>query len=139
MKAKSLAVILYETRKIAIGELITAALIILVYALLDKFHYTVVTGSLLGALVATANIFFIGLSVTRSLDKSTEFEAKKITMLSYMLRMAGIALALVLAFKSPYFDGIAAAIPLLTPRLIIFISSFFEKNKSDQQDGSENE
>lgn len=138
MQTKSLAVVLYETRKIAIGELIASILIVLVYALLDKFHYTVLTGVLLGALTATANIFFMGLSVVRSLDKSTELEAKKITMLSYILRMAGIALALVLAFKSQYFDGIAAAIPILVPRLIIFVASFFE-NKEDQtkKDGSE--
>ena len=71
------------------------------------------------------------------LFKVTYFD-KKITMLSYILRMAGIALALVLAFKSQYFDGIAAAIPILVPRLIIFVASFFE-NKEDQtkKDGSE--
>ena len=77
MRTKSLAVVLYETRKILIGELITVGLIVLVYTLLDKFHYTVITGSLLGAFVATANIFFMGLSVIKSLDKSTEAEAKK--------------------------------------------------------------
>lgn len=147
MQSKSLAAVLYETRKILIGELITVALIVLVYALLDKFHYTVVTGSLLGALGAVANIFFMGLGVMRSLDKSTELEARKITMLSYLLRMGGMALIIVLAFKSQYFDGIAAAIPLLTPRLIIFVYSFFEKEneftgkikKAEVEDGSEEE
>jgi hypothetical protein len=142
MRTKSLAVVLYETRKIAIGELITVGLIVLFYALLNKFHYTVVTGSLLGAFVAVSNIFFMGLSVIRSLEKSTEAEAKKITFLSYLLRMGFMALALVLAFKSPFFDGISAAIPLLVPRLIIFVASFFE-NKDfgniDQQNGSEKE
>lgn len=141
MRTKSLAVILYETRKILIGELITVGLIVLVYTLLDKFHYTVITGSLLGAFVATANIFFMGLSVIKSLDKSTEAEAKKLTMASYLLRMGGMALSLVLAFKSPYFDGLSAAIPLLVPRLIIFIASFFENkdNFSNTQNGSETE
>ena len=133
MRTKSLAVVLYETRKIALGELITSSLIILVYTLLDKFHYTVVTGSLLGALAATLNIFFMALSLMKSYDRGTETDIKKSTLVSYFLRMICLVMVMVLAFKSKYFDGIAAVIPLLTTRLIIYFASLFEKKDAKSE------
>ena len=143
MRTKSLAVVLYETRKIAIGQLIVSALIVLVYALLDKFNYTVVTGALIGSLAATGNMFFMALSLMKSYDKDTEVKAKQTAMISYFLRLIGLALVMVLAFKSRYFDGIAAVIPLLATRLIIYVSTLFEKKNDDisknNDNGSENE
>jgi hypothetical protein len=55
---------------LALGEAITAGLIITAFLVLKKFDYTVVTGAVLGSLVIVLNFVFLCTSVNRAFDKT---------------------------------------------------------------------
>ena len=50
------------------GEAATALAIMGVYAILNKFNYTVATGAVLGGLVIVLNFIFLSVSVNRAID-----------------------------------------------------------------------
>ena len=58
-----------ETVFLAVGEIAIGAVIAVVYLLLSKFNYTVITGALLGAFITLANFLILSISVNRTLDK----------------------------------------------------------------------
>ena len=58
--------VLKETEHIALGVLIAAVIMCIVFALLKKFDYTVVLGALLGTVIAVANFFFLGVTLQTS-------------------------------------------------------------------------
>lgn len=58
-----------ETVFLAVGEIAIGAVIAVVYLLLSKFNYTVITGASLGAFITLANFLILSISVNRTLDK----------------------------------------------------------------------
>jgi len=142
---------------LAVGEAIAAAAIIAVYALLDAlgildvFSYKVITGALLGALVAVFNFAFLTVSVNRAVDKfmalrgdkeMDDEEAEKFAAehvgeiqnaqkLSYIVRTFTMLGALVLAFLSKQFDVLATVIPLLLFQPILIISQNISRKRGE--------
>lgn len=133
-----------ETKTVAAGTLILTALMIAVFLILGKFDYTVLLGALLGCAVAIGNFFLMALTVQHltggmpALPRQEEEEtpedadekndaplspeakqAGRKMQLSFLLRLALIGLAAVLAIKAPIFHPVAALIPLLFPNLVI--------------------
>ena len=149
--------VLKETLRLLIGELIVSAIVILIYALIDKtVRWQVVLSALLGSAVMVINFFFLA----RSTDKlflsaleargkgemddeqiakfTVEYQAKIAAkmQLSFLIRMISMAVTVALAFILPFLVGIAAAVPLLMQRPILYIGEFFRKKEDKANYGS---
>lgn len=135
-----------ETMRIAKGTVILSVVMILVFALLKKFDFTVVLGAALGTVTAILNFFLLGLSVQKAADmmKGVEMppepeetdegeeapavptppeitQAKQRMQLSYTGRMIMQAAVGILGLALPCFHAVATVLPLLFPRLIIHL------------------
>lgn len=123
-----------ELRKMAVGQAGAAALICLAWLVMGEFHLGVLLGACYGAAVALIYYFSICWSVTKNLEAVTEenLEQKQKAIKSaaaggYMGRMLLVLAALLVAFKSPYFANIPAAIPFFLVRPIATMTNPFEK------------
>ena len=148
MKNKALPI--YETVFMLIGELAVSLLTVGVYFWIDKFSIKVVSGLLLGIVIALLNFFFLTISVNRAVDKimtergegeMSDEEAEEFAKahgnkiqatvkLSYFLRTASVAAALIIAaLLREYFDIIATMIPLFAHSLILTLSQLVAAKK----------
>ena len=138
---------------LAIGEIIVSALVCVIYLILGKFDYTVVTGTLLGSIVTVANFAVLTFSINRAIDKYLELRgsremseeeaeafAKEHTMAvqnaatkSLILRTASMLAALVAAFLlTDLFSVLATAIPLLMFRPLLYVLELI-KSKGEKK------
>lgn len=143
-----------ETLRLLIGELIVCALVIVVYALIDKaVRWQVVLSALLGAAVIVLNFFLLARSTdnlfltameARGKGEMTdeqiaaftaEYQAKMAArmQLSFIIRMASMVATVALAFILPFLVGIAAAVPLLMQRPILYIGEILRKKEDKVQ------
>lgn len=147
-----------ETRRIALGTGILSVLMIAVFLIIGRFDHTVILGALAGNIMAVGNFFLLALSVQRAAERMNGVklpplpekqegeeegeqpepplspEAKMASQkmrISYTLRLLGIGVAAVIVIKIPVFNSVAALLPLLFPRLVIFILSFIQSNKKE--------
>lgn len=148
MKEKS--PVLKETLRLLIGELIVCALVIMVYALIDKtVRWQVILSALIGAGVIVLNFFLLArstdnlfLAAMEARGKSemsdeqiaaftAEYQAKMTARMqvSFIIRMVSMAVTVALAFILPFLVGIAAAVPLLMQRPILYIGEIFRKKE----------
>ena len=143
-----------ETLRIAKGTGILTVVMLLVFALLNKFDLTVLWGALLGGSAAVLNFFLLGLSVQKAADlmKGVEFppepeetedgedapapppppevtQAKQHMQISYTFRMILLAAVGILGLTLPCFHAVATVLPLLFPRLIIHLWNMNNKQK----------
>lgn len=121
-------IVLQETSVIAIGEAICVPLMTLAFFLCGHFDRTVVFGGIAGALIATANFFFMALSTSLAADKAQQQDVKggQATMrFSYIFRLIFMFVSLVICAKSGMMDLLALVIPLALIRPIIMIAEFF--------------
>lgn len=149
--------VLSETIRLLIGELIVCALVVLVYALIEKtVRWQVILSALIGAAVIVLNFFLLARSTDNlflsameargkddmdeeSIAKFTaEYQAKMAAriQLSFIIRMATMAVTVVLAFVLPFLVGIAAVVPLLMQRPILYIGEIFRKKEDKVNHGS---
>ncbi|MBE5769780.1 MAG: ATP synthase subunit I [Clostridiales bacterium] len=146
-----------ETAWIAGGVMILTGIMVLVFVILGKFDYTVALGAVYGAAIAVLNFFLLGMTVQKAAeemhgvqlppeeekeDAGSEGEAKneapenphvreakKKMQLSYYGRMLMTMVAAALALVLPIFHPIAALLPLLFPRIVIFIRGMIQGKK----------
>ena len=121
-------IVLRETSVIAIGEVICVPLMALAFFLCGYFDRTVVFGGIAGALIATANFFFMALSTSLAADKAVQQDVKggQATMqYSYFFRLIFMFVALAVCAKSGMMNLLALVIPVLFVRPIIMIAEFF--------------
>lgn len=144
--------VLKETLRLAIGELIVSAVIVLVYALIQKtVRWQVPVSALIGSAVMVANFFFLAKSTdslfmhamqargNKEMDEeeiakfTAEYQAKMAAkaQLSFIIRMISMAATIALTFI--FLEGIAAAIPLLMQRPLIYVGEFFRKKEDKTQ------
>lgn len=124
-----------ETAVVAAGQALCTAAMIGVFALLGKFDVSVLLGGIVGALIATANFFIMSLFVNLAADKAEAQDVaggQKLIQLSYMGRMAGLLLVLVLCAKSGIFHVLALAIPLVFTRPVLTVAEIFKKKGGNQ-------
>ena len=69
-------IVFKETSVIAIGEAICVPLMVLAFFLCGAFDRTVVFGGIAGALIATANFFFMAMSTSLAADKALAEDVK---------------------------------------------------------------
>ena len=119
-----------QTGILAAGQALCTAAMIGVFALIGKFDTSVLLGGIVGGLIATANFFFMSLFVTLAADKAEAQDVvggQKLIQLSYMGRMLGMFLVLILCAKSGYFHVLALVLPLAFTRPILTIAEIFKK------------
>ncbi len=137
-----------ETARLAIGEIIVSALVIAVYALVQKtVRWQVPVSALIGSAVMVANFFFLAKSTdalfmqameARGNKEMTEEEIAKFTaeyqlkmatktQLSFIIRMISMAATIALTFI--FLEGIAATVPLLMQRPLLYVNEFFRKKE----------
>ncbi len=113
-----------ELIHISCGTLICTVAMWLVFAVLGlfttiKLDSSVLLGGALGALVAIANFVALGITVQQIASMPTP-RAKGIMQISYNLRLVLQAAWCVFAMQWSAVHFIAAALPLLFPRVAIF-------------------
>lgn len=119
-----------ETVPVAIGQVLCTAAMILVFALVGKYSLSVLLGGLLGAAVATANFFIMSFVANLAADKAASQDVaggQKLIHLSYLGRMIGMFLVLILCAKSGYFHPLALVLPLAVTRPTLTIAELFKK------------
>ncbi len=135
---------------LVIGALVIPGAIVGVYAIIGRFHWNVITGSLLGALAALANQLILIISVSRAFDKAVkargeeemteeqiaEFTAKanrdmnNSIKLSYAVRLPLLALIILgAALLKPAFDLLALAIAVVAMQFLIMALGFVSNKK----------
>lgn len=121
--------VITQTLKYAVGILIGVVLMVLIYFAIGKFSAAVFIGAAVGFVISVGNFFFMCLALTNAVD-STDDPAKASAKArgGYVLRMAAIALLLIVALKSGYCDTIATVVPLLLVRPVLMIIEFFGKS-----------
>lgn len=127
--------ILSQSLLVFLGEVILSALMVGVFAVLGYFDLSVVLGAAVGAILATANHLVLMLGVIGASSKAEKQDVKGGQMLiqmSYMGRLIGLFLVLILCAKSGTFNLIALVIPLVFTRPILTIIDHFNKKGGNE-------
>ena len=122
--------VLSQAVTVLIGELVLSALMIGVFAVLGYFDASVILGAATGAVIATINHLVLVLGVMAASTKAEKQDVKggqALVQMSYMGRLIGLFLILVLCAKSGVFNLIALVIPLVFTRPILTIAEYFNK------------
>lgn len=122
-------IVFKETAIVAVGELICCAAMVGVFAALGKFEMNVLWGAIAGALVMTANYFFMAVTVSLATDRARNGEvaqAKRMVQLSSIVRLVLMGLALVLGIMLGA-NAVAILLPLLFVRPVLLLAEFFRK------------
>ena len=123
--------VLHETAIVALGQLLCTGVMIGIFALLGKFSQPVWIGGIAGALLATANFFFMAIAASVASEKAVTQDVKGgqlIMRLSYMVRLAVLFILLFALVKSGVCNVLTAVLPLLFTRPILFVAEFFRKS-----------
>ena len=127
--------ILSQTAAVLIGELVFSALMVGIFALLGYFDCNVVLGAAVGSLIATVNHLILMLGVLAASAKAEKQDVKggqMLVQLSYMGRLIGLFLILVLCAKSGTFNLIALVLPLVFTRPVLTIAELFNKKGGNE-------
>lgn len=108
-----------ETGHIALGTAVGVVIMLVVFAVLGDFSAGVAVSGILGGAVAVGNFFLLGLTVQKAANGQPEDRARKWMQFSYNMRMLVMVVWLIVALAVPFFNWVAALIPLLMPRLTI--------------------
>ena len=119
-----------QTLYILIGSFALACIMVIAFFAFGYFSMPVVYGALLGVFAATLNFFLLALTLEYALGKGAR-KAQGIMGLSYTIRIVIIAVIVVFAIKKPYINYVATAIPLVFPRIVIYLLNFLNKGKKE--------
>ena len=120
---------------VLIGELVLSAVMVGIFALLGYFDTSVLLGAAAGAVIATVNHLILVLGVMAASAKAEKQDVKggqALVQMSYMGRLIGLFLILVLCAKSGIFNLIALVIPLVFTRPILTIAEYFNKKGGNE-------
>lgn len=127
--------ILSQILVVFIGELILSSLMIAIFAILGYFDLSVVLGAAAGAGIATLNHLVLVLGVMAAADKAEKQDVKggqMVVQMSYMGRLIGLFLILVLCAKSGFCNLLALVIPLVFTRPILTIAEYIHKKGGNE-------
>ena len=122
--------VIHKTLLILLGQAVCVAMMLGVFALLDRFDRSVVLGGIFGGLIATANFFFMAVGATLAADKAEKQDVKggqATIQASYIGRLAAMALILFALIRSGLCDVFAVVLPLVFTRPILTLTEFFRK------------
>lgn len=114
------------------GELLLSAVMVAVFAVLGYYETGVLLGAVAGSLITTLNHAILVLSVNAAAKKAENKDVKggqSLIQMSYMGRLIGLFLILVLCAKSGIFNLIALALPLAFSRPVLVFTDHFNQKK----------
>lgn len=120
---------------VLVGELVLSALMVGIFALLDYFDLSVVLGAAAGSLIAAVNHLVLILGVIAAADKAEKQDVKggqMLVQMSYLGRLIGLFLILILCAKSGIFNLIALALPLAFTRPVLTIAEYLNKKGGNE-------
>lgn len=120
---------------VLIGELVLSALMVGVFAILGYFDLSVVLGAAAGSAIATVNHLVLVFGVLAASSKAEKQDVKggqMLVQMSYMGRLIGLFLILVLCAKSGVFNLIALALPLVFTRPVLTIAEHLTKKGGNE-------
>ena len=115
---------------VLLGELVLSAFMVGIFALLGYFDFSIVLGAAAGSLIAAVNHLVLVLGVIAAADKAEKQDVKggqMLVQMSYLGRLIGLFLILVVCAKSGIFNLIALVLPLVFIRPILMITDHFNK------------
>ena len=121
-----------DIKKLSIYVLVMTVIMVGVFAACGYFDMSVIYGAILGYAAAMANFILLAITLSKSLGKAEH--ATRTMGLSYVLRMIMIAAAVMIAITSPFFNYVAAVIPLVFPRFAIMIMNLRKKKVKPEND-----
>lgn len=127
---RSKTIVFQQAGIIVPGQILCTAVMFGVFAILGRLSPSVVLGGITGAFIATANFFLMSLSVCRAADMAESQNAaggQRLIQLSYMGRMLGLFLILLLCAKSGLCNLFALILPLVFTRPILTLAEIFKK------------
>ena len=133
--SKTDPVVKKETINIAVGTLICAVVMNLIFFAVSRFtdkvvyDYTVITGTALGCFAAVLNFYLMGRAVQRSVNTEDAGAAKKRFQLNYTARTFLLVAIAAVGVILPYFHWFSTLVSVLFPRVVIFFRTF--KNNLD--------
>ena len=119
-----------QTLMVLAGDILLSAIMVGIFALAGHFDRSALLGAVVGALLATANFFLMALSADCAADKAEKQNVKggqTLIQLSYIGRLIGLFLVLVLCALTKIFNLFALVIPLVFTRPILTVSEFLKK------------
>lgn len=125
-----------EMLHIALGTGIGAVVMLAIFALLGRFDLSVLLAGVGGSVIAIINFLLLGLTVQRVAAQQDEMRGRKIMQASYSTRMLVMLLWIILAVALPVLNWVAAAVPLLFPRLTIGVmqlTGYYKKSEPAPQ------
>lgn len=124
-----------ETGHIALGTAIGVVLILIGFFVFKQFNSGVLVSAIIGGMVAVLNFFILGLTVQKIANGESEERGRKWMQFSYNMRMLVMVIWLIVALAVPFFNWVAALLPLLMPRLTIAVmqvTGIYKKPESEQ-------
>ena len=124
--------ILSQTLTMLCGELILSALMVLVFAVLGYYETGVLLGAIVGSLIATLNHTILIISVISASKKAENQDIKggqAAIQMSYMGRLLGLFVILVICAKSGVFNLLALVIPLMFTRPVLTVTDHINQKK----------
>ena len=128
-----------ETLRIAMGTGIGVIVMLAVFALLDRLDLSVVLSGILGGVIASVNFLFLGVTVQRVSAQEDEARGRKIMQFSYNVRMLIMLVWIILAVALSALNWVAAALPLLFPRVTIAVmqmTGYYKKEEPAPDDAA---
>lgn len=129
--------VIRETGNIAVGTFLMVAVMVLVYAVIGEFSWSVVLGGAYAGAVAVGNFFALGLTVQHAVDgiqgddKTAAKNARSKVQLSYSMRMLAVFGLTVLAIAVLKLDPLASLLPLIFPRITIAAMQIRNRRKTE--------
>ncbi len=123
--------VLRQIARVFVGEVLCIAVMLGLYALLEKLNSAVILGAVLGGFVSIGNFVALSIAVSNAADKAVaQADVKKVQLglqVQTPVRLLCVAGLLILLIKSGKCDPIATILPLLFVQISIPLTNFFRK------------
>lgn len=123
------AVVIKETKYIALWVIILSVLMEAVFFILGEWDYTVILGNTLSGGAAVLNFFLMGITVQKALEKE-EKDARARMKASQLYRFLLLLVIVVIGVALPCFHMWAVIPPVFFPRIAIALRPLFDKKRS---------
>lgn len=122
--------VLKQTAIVAVGQVVCIGAMLGIFALLGRFDRPVLLGGIVGGILAILNFFFMAMGAMVAADKAEAQDVKggnAVMRLSYIGRMAVLAVVLFAFAYSGICNVISLVVPLAFTRPVLTVTEFFRK------------
>ncbi len=123
--------VIKQTAVVFAGQVLCVGAMLGVFALLNAFDSKVLLGGIVGGVAATLNFLFMAIGAMIAADKATAQNVKggnATIRVSFIARLAVLALVLFAFAKSGLCNALAMVLPLAFSQPILTVSEFFRKS-----------